>query len=141
MYTLWGGIFDDDLKATNHKIIDPLNSRTKAIFALSISGSSIASWSIVVDCCTKKSEIDQKLLNFREQLNLRQYTIGLACGPRYIEDLNKSSYENMYRNSHELMNTVKQIFRYIPFIGIFNFGYHNHFGVDSISDGKLIPLI
>lgn len=141
MYTLWGGVFDDDLKAINCPTVDNIDDQKTAIFALSITGSNLESWSVVIDCRLKKREVNEKLLNLRDNLRLRRRTMGLACGPRYVEDLSKNSHENMYLNSHELMNVVKKIFPKIPFIGIFNYGYHSHFGVDSNSDGKLFSGI
>ncbi|XP_031787679.1 uncharacterized protein LOC100119111 [Nasonia vitripennis] len=134
MYTLWGGVFDDDLKAIDCPTVDSIDNPKTAIFALSITGSNLESWSVVIDCRIKKQEVNEKLFYLRDNLRLRRRTIGLACGPRYVEDLSKNSHENMYLNSHELMHVIKKIFSRIPFISIFNYGYHSHFGVDSISD-------
>ncbi|XP_014222850.1 uncharacterized protein LOC106649765 isoform X1 [Trichogramma pretiosum] len=133
-YTLWGGVFDDDLKAINCSTVEHVDSKKTAVFAMSITGSCLESWSMVVDCTNTKSDINKKLLHLKNKLNLKRHTIGLVCGPRYVEDLSKSSYENMYRNSHELMAELKRIFSNIPFIGVFNYGYNCHFGVDSSSD-------
>lgn len=134
MYTLWGGIFDDKLMAIDCKTTHNVQNQQTAICAICISGPNIKSWSIVIDCYIKKQEVDEKLQFFRDNLQLKRNSIGLACGPRYVEDRNNPSLKNVYCNSHELMNAVKKIFPNMPFIGIFNFGYHPHFGVNSLID-------
>lgn len=142
MYSLWGGIFDDKLIAIDCKTARNINTAKQktALFCLSITGPNLASWSTVIDCKIKKQEFEKKLTDFKDKLQLRGNTIGLACGPRYVEDFNNTSMKNMYHNSRELMNCVKKIFPSIPFNGIFNYGYHPHFGVDSTIDGKCIRL-
>ncbi|XP_058791121.1 uncharacterized protein LOC131664219 [Phymastichus coffea] len=163
-YTLWGGSFDDKLLATDRMVdanafmadsnssddefydaetiyddgyypqVDHYGST--AMFALSISGSKFDSWSTMINCLAPKLEVDKKLLDFRQHLKLKRRTIGLACGPRYVEGcviMNKD-YEQIYMTSHELMDVVKKTLPGIPFIGIFNFGYYSHFGVDSTID-------
>lgn len=138
MYTLWGGAFDDTLKADHVKRPAEKYEQRTHLFGLNMMGSCMESWSTVVDCTIMKRAFDEKLLLFRDKLRLRRHTIGLACGPRYVEWKYAPAPEELYRNGFEIMSAVKRIFPEIPFASIFNYGYHGHYGVDSTIDGEYI---
>ncbi|CAH0392593.1 unnamed protein product [Bemisia tabaci] len=133
-YSLWGGSFDDDLL-----FMPPLGRRSRhgireaAFVGVNIYGPNIQSWSTVIDCRIHERQFNERLLRFRDALALRRHTIGLACGPRYVENF-VSEVTDYIKNGTLIMGAVKSVFPTIPFIGAFNYGYHAHFGVDSESD-------
>ena len=100
---------------------------------MSISGPNLESWSTIISCTICKDEFDKKLSDFHEQLHFKRSTIGFICGPRYVPNVN----ENMYANSNDIFQAIKKFFPNIPFMGVYNYGYHSHFGVNSLSSGNL----
>lgn len=135
-YALWGGTFDEDLR-----FMAPLDEtrggnrpiHKAQILGVNIYGSKMQSWSIVIDCKIREDELHERLLRFRDVLELKRKTIGLACGPTYMYR-DDSTGVNYHVERYAIMNAIWKIFPGIPFIGAFNDGEHGHFGVDSTSD-------
>jgi hypothetical protein len=131
--TIWGGVFNKELIATNCEK-NKIKNCQKSFVGLRISGPNMESWSAIIDCSMKRQEVNQKLHEFKSKILQKRSTIGLAYGPRKTKS--HRVQKNIYHDSHELMRAIKRIFPSIPFVGLFNQDCRILFDNDSVDNGE-----
>lgn len=135
-YTLWG-------LATSYKIFANGNDNKSSssigeearFVGLNLTGPSLESWSTVISVDITKRQLEEKLRDFRAGMHLKRCSTGLITAPVII---NEPGARLCYSDNHELVNTVKKIFPEVPFVGTFCEDEDVYFGVESMSDGKIM---
>lgn len=120
-YSLWGGAINDIFTiATDEK---PLYHST-SFCAMSISGSSMMSWSIVIDHRMQQFEIEEKLKNFKNDVRLQSSSIAFLIVPTLEDNIDRSR-----------LDIFKHIFPTITLISVFNDKKNAVLSLDSMNFG------
>ncbi|XP_031779001.1 uncharacterized protein LOC116416130 [Nasonia vitripennis] len=115
----WGGLFGNELGATNCQEIDSSIDNKKIFVGLRIASPGLQTWMTVIDCSDRRDEVVQKLQEFRQQVQRKKHTIGLAYGPKFIRPFAKSNIDLFY-DGQDVMRAIKGVFTDIGFSGFLN---------------------
>lgn len=96
--------------------------------AVRLSGPAIRSWSIVIKENLSDAETEEKLLDFKKNIQLKSHSIAIAMIPA-----NESEYKNSILPKTKVF---RRIFSNISLIGLYNERRFLQFGVNSTSCGK-----
>lgn len=118
---MWGGAINDIFAITP---VDKLPYFSTSFCALSISGSSLMSWSIVIDCGMQQLDIEEKLQIFKKQVRLQSSSMAFLILPSNKDNLDRSRLD-IFRN----------IFPTITLISIFNDKSNVILSLDSTNVG------
>ncbi|KAJ8680089.1 hypothetical protein QAD02_015876 [Eretmocerus hayati] len=119
-YSLWGGAVNDIF--TMAPDTRPLYHST-SFCAISISGSRVKSWCIVLDFRLSDTEIEEKLKNFEESVILKFSSIAFAILPSNgTNDIDKTK-----------INIFNEIFSSTPLTCVFNDRSHTIFATNSFN--------
>lgn len=120
-YSLWGGAINDIFTiAADEKL--PYHSTS--FCAMGISGSSMMSWSIVVDHSMQQLEIEEKLQNFKTNVRLQSSSMAFLILPTLKDNTGRSR-----------LDIFKNIFPTITLISIFNDKNNAVLSMDSMNFG------
>lgn len=142
MYSLWGGGYHHHIHGVEHDSDQTVRTHfrevSKTFVFISITGPSILSWSIFIKCPISKSTLEEKLLEFKSNIELRRNSIGLLTGPGllYNEDKPSTRKRDTVDVAIIFIRIAKKIFPNTSFLTANGFNWYEYYGVDSTSDGK-----
>ncbi|XP_031778821.1 uncharacterized protein LOC107980628 [Nasonia vitripennis] len=120
-YSLWGGAINDIFTIAKD---ENLPYQSTSFCAMGISGSSMMSWSIVIDHRMQQFEIEEKLQSFKINIHLQSSSIAFLILPTLRDNIDRSR-----------LDIFKNIFPTITLMSIFNDKNNAVLSLDSMNFG------
>jgi hypothetical protein len=125
-YSLWGGTVNDIFTVVPDK---ESSYHSTSFYAMSITGPSVQSWSIVLKNNLHDSEIEKRLSNFKESITLKA-SIAFLIIPSNEDNVDKSK-----------IYIFRRIFPTIKLISLYSNKSNAVFSVDSMSNGMYFTYL